>query len=182
MVARPVKFGGLTTRNSSNRKKKYHSDAVVCVWRRSLGRARAKHDRERHDDQDHHDAHQPSFAPVGEERLALALQDRVLAEVTPPSRAGSQLFLEQLRLRLGRSHGGAVVRASRRGTDGRRSSPRSARHEQHVDRVEARQRRGAELRATTQEIAQIGADQRTGAVDVDTDDRGPVGALVERQQ
>ena len=54
--------------------------------------------------------------------------------------------------------------------------------EQHVDRIEARQRGGAEFRAAAQEVAQVGADQRAGAVDVHAHDRRPVGALVERQQ
>ena len=56
------------------------------------------------------------------------------------------------------------------------------RHQQHVDRVEAGQRRRPELGAGAQEVTQVGADDRAGAVDVDADDRGPVGALVERQQ
>ncbi len=54
--------------------------------------------------------------------------------------------------------------------------------EQHVDRVEARERRRPELRPGAQEVAQVGADDRAGAVDVDPDHRGPEGALVEGQQ
>ena len=54
--------------------------------------------------------------------------------------------------------------------------------QQHVDRVEARQRGRPEFGAGSQEVAQVGADQRSGAVDVDAHDRRPVGALVERQQ
>src|SRR5215217_5519418 len=52
-------------------------------------------------------------------------------------------------------------------------------HQQHVDGVEARQRGGAELRTTAQEVAEIGPDQRTGRGDVRGHDRRPVGALVE---
>ena len=55
-------------------------------------------------------------------------------------------------------------------------------HEQHVDRVEAREGRRPELRPGAEEVAQVGADDRAGAVDVDADDRGPEGALVEGQQ
>ena len=54
--------------------------------------------------------------------------------------------------------------------------------QQHVDRVEARERRGAEVRAAEQEVRQERSDERAAGVDVDTDDRGPVRALVERQQ
>ena len=55
-------------------------------------------------------------------------------------------------------------------------------HEQHVDRVEAGQRRPSELGAATQEVGQVGADQRPGAGDVHAHHRGPEGALVERQE
>jgi len=55
-------------------------------------------------------------------------------------------------------------------------------HQQHVNRVEARESGRAELRAGPQEIAQVGTEHRAGAVDVDADDRGPEGALIEGQQ
>src|SRR4051812_10247608 len=55
-------------------------------------------------------------------------------------------------------------------------------HEEHVDRVEPRQGGGAELGAPSQEVRQERTDQRAGAVDVHPHDRGPVGALVEREQ
>ena len=55
-------------------------------------------------------------------------------------------------------------------------------HEHHVDRVEPRQGRRAEVGTSSQEVRQERADQRAGAVDVRGHDRRPVGALVERQQ
>ncbi len=55
-------------------------------------------------------------------------------------------------------------------------------HEQHVDRVEAGDRGRAELGTGAQEVSQVGAENGRGAVEVDGDDRRPVGALVERQQ
>ena len=57
-----------------------------------------------------------------------------------------------------------------------------SRHQQHVDRVEARERGRAKLGPGPQEVAQIGPDHGSGAVDVDPDHRGPEGALVEGQQ
>ena len=55
-------------------------------------------------------------------------------------------------------------------------------HEQHVDGVEARQRRGVELRAAAHEVTEVGPGDRAGGGDVGGHDRRPVGALVERQQ
>ncbi len=65
------------------------------------------------------------------------------------------------------------------GADQRRDQPGD---EQHVDRIEARQRRCPELWAGQQEVVQVRTDERAGAVDVHADDRGPVGLLIEGQQ
>ena len=53
---------------------------------------------------------------------------------------------------------------------------------QHVDRVEAGEGRRPELGPGAEEVAEVGADDRARPVDVDADDGGPEGALVERQQ
>ena len=57
-----------------------------------------------------------------------------------------------------------------------------ARDEQHVERVEAADRGGPELRSGPQEVRQVGADDRPRGVDVHGHHGGPEGALVERQQ
>src|SRR3954454_23839491 len=91
----------------------------------------------------------------------------------------SDRVLDELVVRLGlhprRGRGAELGHEVDVRADQRRDRPR---HEQHVDRVEARQRRPAELRAAAQEVAEVRADDRTGGRDVGGDDRGPVGALV----
>src|SRR5437588_11774164 len=54
--------------------------------------------------------------------------------------------------------------------------------QEHVDRVEARQRGGAELRTGAEEVGQERPDERAGAADIDAYDRRPVAAPVERQE
>ena len=55
-------------------------------------------------------------------------------------------------------------------------------HQQHVDRVEARDRGGPDLRAGRGGSRRGRGRRRAGGGDVVGDDRGPVGALVEGQQ
>jgi hypothetical protein len=54
--------------------------------------------------------------------------------------------------------------------------------QQHVDRVEARERLGPDLRAAAQDRGEERAEERGGAVDVDPDDRRPVRGVVPREQ
>src|SRR5664280_1045569 len=201
----PTRLGGLTTRRTSNRKKKYHSGrgTYVVVVGFALGPSSA-----------------PSTSDIAmmtaitmhaiAESLATAYGKNGLpfdfriaysrryssfsrwfiAGLRPSPRGavrvgscGLDLRLAQLwsRLRLlprgrGRAELGDQVQVR---ADQRRDR---AGHEQHVDRVEARERRRAEFRAAAQEVAEVGPEQRAGAVDVHAHDRRPIGALVEREQ
>ena len=57
-----------------------------------------------------------------------------------------------------------------------------ARDQQHVQRVEARERVTADLGAAVEELREELADERRRPVQVDADDGRPVGRLVPRQQ
>src|ERR1700749_2354285 len=102
IVARATNSGGLTTRSSSKRKKKYHSGRgveVVVVGSgvghgsaprmielrridRLCKQRSAEYERHENDRQHDHAVHRRVLGDrVGEERLPLRLQDRVLAEV-----------------------------------------------------------------------------------------------------
>ena len=145
----------------------------------------AEHDRHR-DDHDHHDdAIARPWRPRRGRTASPAPSGSSTRGGTAPSRAGSsrRCSSRSSSWRSAFSHGGAVVPSF---ATRYRCAPISAAiapgHEQHVDRVEARQRRRAELGAAAQEVRQVRADERAGAVDVHAHDRRPVGALVERQQ
>ena len=168
IVASGTSAGGLMTRSSSKRKKKYHSGrgVYVVVVGSAFGPSSAPRtiDMAMIDAMTTHGHRRVLRHRVGEERLPLRLQHRVLAEVL------LLLALVHARSSLGavrRStfcHGGAVVPSlATRYRWAPISAAIEAGHEQHVDRVEARQRRRAELGAGAQEVGEVRADERAAA-------------------
>src|SRR6202035_1698485 len=171
IVASGARLGGLMILSTSKRKKKYHSGrgTYVVVVGFALDPSSAPSPRDI-----------VMITAITTQAIASSFSRLFIAGTSCPAARGlagggaSALYLclVQLCVLVGfqpRGRGGAQLRHEIQVGPDQRDDQRG--YEQHVDRIEARKRGGAEFAASAQEVAEVRSHQRPGAVDVHAHDR-----------